>query len=175
MTQVTEEFLLMTNLQVARQHRAWIDAEFVLYQKLIEHRLLILDVQMYHLKKAKRKPNMDPMTILVGRLSDVRHMIHIVSSVSFTTMYRAAKDKTYIDSVIASCDRKAFDNWVHTNRTLADLSIRELRVVAHSKQIPYYSRMDKSTLIEEINNADLRKDRPTSGGYAPNNDASQDR
>lgn len=55
MTQVTEEFLLIANLQVARQQRAWIDAEFLLYQKLIEHRQKLLDVQLLQIKVAEKK------------------------------------------------------------------------------------------------------------------------
>jgi hypothetical protein len=90
-------------------------------------------------------------------------------------MYNAADDKAYIEKILENCDRIAFDEWVKKNSTLEDLSIRELRIIAHQKQIPYYSRMDKSTLIEELRNANAAKDSPTPGGHAPDNGASQDR
>lgn len=78
-------------------------------------------------------------------------MIHVVSGCNFCKVYERCKDKDYIDTVIKAGDRVALDSWMKANQNLDDLSIRELRVIASNKQIPCYSRMDKSTLVKALN------------------------
>lgn len=96
---------------------------------------------------------MSPLAVLEGKLSCVRHMIYVVSGSMFRKMYDATKDKSSIDAIIKNLDCEAFDQWVKANTPTESLPMRELRVIAAAKQIPYYSRMDKSSLIKELKNA----------------------
>jgi hypothetical protein len=52
---MTEEAYLLTNLQLIRRDRAWIESEFLLYEKLIEHRLELLDDLIVQVRLHKRK------------------------------------------------------------------------------------------------------------------------
>lgn len=53
--EVSEDFMLLTNLQNIRFHRPWIDCEFVIYQKLIRNREALLDAQLKQIKLATRE------------------------------------------------------------------------------------------------------------------------
>ena len=80
-------------------------------------------------------------------------MLNIINSSTFNRLYVESKDHSYIDGVIYACDRLAFDKWMKANVTTSELSIRELRIKAAAKQVLRYSRMDKATLIREIQDA----------------------
>lgn len=115
---------------------------------------------------------MHPKTVLQNKLSDIRHMLYVMESSAFDEKY--AKDKTYIDGVIASCDRVAFDIWMESDKTLDDLSIRQLRIKAARAGITRYSRLDKAELVRRLD-ANSQKHSQHVGGHASNNGAGQDK
>lgn len=51
----TEDFLVLTNLQMIRQHRAWLDCEFTLYQQLCRNREVVLELQLKQIKSAYKQ------------------------------------------------------------------------------------------------------------------------
>jgi hypothetical protein len=55
----TEDFLVLTNLQMIRQHRAWLDCEFTLYQKLCHNREVVLELQLKLIKASYKKEQRD--------------------------------------------------------------------------------------------------------------------
>jgi|688.fasta_scaffold2732049_2 hypothetical protein len=96
---------------------------------------------------------MSPGAYLLVKLSDLRHMLSLVNGMPFTIKYNKTLDKSRIDAAIKSIDRAAFDDWMTEHRELGEMPIRALRIIASTKHIPGYSRMDKATLIQEINRA----------------------
>lgn len=90
---------------------------------------------------------MSPESILLDKLSIARRMLRIVGTAEFKEIYKSG-DKVEIEKIISALDRVAFDNLFSKN--LENMSSRELRVIAAARHIPYYSRLDKTTLLKEL-------------------------
>ena len=55
MQPLSEDYLVMVNLENIRSMRPWIDCEFVLYQKLCQVREEMCELQLINIRKAKRE------------------------------------------------------------------------------------------------------------------------